>query len=54
MKNEQTKGCNCTDKKERGCDCTYKCVNCGTLHYGGEAPEACMKCDGKEFKRYSR
>ncbi|MBQ8178378.1 MAG: hypothetical protein IJ033_04210 [Clostridia bacterium] len=28
----------------------YMCRNCGTMHYGNEAPKNCCKCDGCNFR----
>lgn len=28
----------------------YMCKNCGTMHYGNEAPKNCCKCDGCNFR----
>ncbi len=28
----------------------YMCSNCGTMHYGNEAPKNCCKCDGCSFR----
>ena len=28
----------------------YMCKNCGTMHYGSEAPKNCCKCDGCNFR----
>lgn len=28
----------------------YMCKNCGTMHYGNDAPKNCCKCDSCEFR----
>lgn len=28
----------------------YMCRNCGTMHYGNEAPKNCCKCDASDFR----